>query len=873
MLYAFIFRQIISELMRRHKNVAVTASTGIARLHFHNGQTLHHWSAYGDGHLHVDQLIQDITLSNIYEKQRECIKKCDCLIIDEIGMISGKMFSEVELICRTVRGVNTIFGGIQIIGCGSFYQLPPVPSATDNGSFAFQSKCFLKVFPHIFQLKSVHRQKELDLVRAVNDLCEGNICPRTHQLLLSLQRPLNPQLRPLYIFGTNYDVDFFNYMTLEKLDGEEHLFTAEDNGMKITYRKCGAHKYLVLKKLSKVIVTRNLYNGLVNGISGIITAINSDSVTIKVDTDQHLNHSMEGKEFSICRYTFIKRDHLNQVTAVRKQLPLKLGYAVTVDKSQGRTLDAVVVDSTNFWRPGQMGVAVGRATSKEAIEISHYNREAAAIPHPKAVTDFYCQRSLLMKENLSCCCLADIDTDNFLTKSTEIKVSTFPDSQLDSNAGDYLDTMETVQFPFDVNQYIDQLIKDLPKVTQIQLEQVQILQEAKNSDEFGLFLSKAFTVTSNLFNMYKVAAKKNKCNWCRLCSHLHTILTSSTYKLQVMKAFKQRTLHWNENAICTRIYFNLLQLISEREASDKRKKALDEYLSQESNELELDALDKSSLRYIAGATIHSLRDKLENLSLKQVMNDAYRSKLNYRKHQLTSKLIGPPQKIAEKSVEPESLYKILEKDYGGLLYVTDETFQFFKLLLLRTRSLQNLKSLQIDPQSVFIHTVSTLNQDADLISAWFDLFSPPQNLKENCECDEFSDASEISTKELIELELDETLIMDLYEGVVHYFSKVHCAEKVNQLKDFVLQKPKTFQLRHTLDENPNKDKQHIIQYPCGICAKECIGIINKRKAAFEDFSVQCNKCDKWYHYICVNLTGDEPELKENSIYLTIVQTV
>ena len=54
------------------------------------------------------------------------------------------------------------------------------------------------------------------------------------------------------------------------------------------------------------------------------------------------------------------------------------------------------------------------------------------------------------------------------------------------------------------------------------------------------------------------------------------------------------------------IYFNLLQLISEREASDKREKALDDYLSNESNSVELDALDKSSLRYIAGASIHSL---------------------------------------------------------------------------------------------------------------------------------------------------------------------------------------------------------------------------------------------------------------------------
>ena len=648
--FYYFFRCIINELRNRNIKVHVTASTGIARLHFKDGHTLHHWSGYGDGHLNVDQLVQEISVSNIYEKQRQEIKQCDTLIIDEIGMISEKMFSEVELICRTLRENSSIFGGIQVIGCGSFYQLPPVPSVCDKGKFAFESKCFMKVFPHKFKLNSVHRQKQMDFIHAINDLCEGNISPRTHQLLLTLQRPLDPSLKPLFIFGTNYDVDFFNYMTLDQLHGKEFLFTAEDNGLKMSYKKCGAHKYLLLKKNCKVIVTRNLYNGLVNGISGTVTSLNSDSVQITVDADRHLHHNMQGRQFCISRYTFIKRNQLNEVTAVRRQLPLKLGYAVTVDKSQGRTLDAVVVDSTNFWRPGQLGVAIGRATSKEAIELSHYNREAATISHPRIVTQFYAERSLLMKEDLTCCCKADSDDENFLTRTISVQMNPVTEEAIEANSALYLENLEIMQFPLDVTQYLDQLIKELPRVTQIQMDQVELLHECKNSAHFGIFLSKAFTVVSDLFNLYKVSSKKNKCNWCRLCSHLHTLLTSSTYKQQILQAFRQKTLHSNHNAVCTRIYFNLLQLISEREAKEKQRVDLEKYLSENSVDLDLDALDKSSLRYIAGATIHSLRDKLENLSLKQVMNNAYKSNLNHRKHQLTAKLVGPPQKIAEKKL-------------------------------------------------------------------------------------------------------------------------------------------------------------------------------------------------------------------------------
>ena len=160
----------------------ITASTGIARLHFSGGQTLHHWSSYGDGHLNVNTLIQEVMHSTSYERSRINIKEADTLIIDEIGMISAKMFSEVELLCRTVKQNNLLFGGIQVIGCGSFYQLPPVPSSGDPGKFAFESEAFNQVFPHKIIFQSVHRQKELDFIRAINKLCEGNPSPRTDQL-------------------------------------------------------------------------------------------------------------------------------------------------------------------------------------------------------------------------------------------------------------------------------------------------------------------------------------------------------------------------------------------------------------------------------------------------------------------------------------------------------------------------------------------------------------------------------------------------------------------------------------------------------------------------------------------------------------------
>ena len=119
----------------------------------------------------------------------------------------------------------------------------------------------------------------------------------------------------------------------------------------------------------------------------------------------------------------------------------------------------------------------------------------------------------------------------------------------------------------------------------------------------------------------------------------------------------------------------------------------------------MDSLDTSSLRYIAGACIHSVKNFLANLSLSQIMSNTYKAQVNHRKQQLTCKLIGPPSKIESETIEPLSLIKLLAKDHGGLLYVTDDCFTFFKLLLLIVKKHQNFMSIQYNPENVFLRTI------------------------------------------------------------------------------------------------------------------------------------------------------------------------
>lgn len=86
--------------MKSVKKVFVTSSTGMSRLQFHGGQTLHAWSGYGDGHLDYNTIIQRIDTNAAYSTLKRNITECDLLIIDEIGQISAKMLDSVEIICR-----------------------------------------------------------------------------------------------------------------------------------------------------------------------------------------------------------------------------------------------------------------------------------------------------------------------------------------------------------------------------------------------------------------------------------------------------------------------------------------------------------------------------------------------------------------------------------------------------------------------------------------------------------------------------------------------------------------------------------------------------------------------------------------------------
>ena len=439
------------------------------------------------------------------------------LIIDEIGILSSDMLATAEYLCRNVRKSTKVFGGLQVIGSGCFQQLPPVPNHKDPGEYCFRHSMFDAMFPHCIFLTEVKRQNEHDLISAIHDVALGNPSIQTVDFIKSLKRPLPKNLHPTYIFSTNFDCDFFNDYRLDKLGGKAEIFHSADEGPYKYLKATSAPKILRLKVNSKVIVTRNMYNGLVNGIEAHVVAMNDDTIRIRVSKDKNLRHHLEDKEFDVGRYAFLHRDSNNQVKAVRTQFPLKLGYTVTVDKSQGRTLSAVVVDMYNFWRPGQLNVSLSRARTKNFLQVINYNTHTAHPKHPEDVYAFYNEQGEPTEVNLSCC-MKDFCQTEYDTNFVQLPIPLATDASFEDTHNLISENITMKPFPWNVTDFLLKLCGET--LTQTQKEKKALIDCVKSTNEMKWFLGKHYSLLEGLIDDYSSNSKGSKCNLCFLSAHL-----------------------------------------------------------------------------------------------------------------------------------------------------------------------------------------------------------------------------------------------------------------------------------------------------------------------------------------------------------------
>lgn len=335
----------------------LTASTGAASVLI-SGKTLHSYLGIGLGDKPAEYYIEDLP-----PKKKSALKRLKVLIVDEISMISQELFEFISEYLQLLRNNEALFGGVQLVLCGDFFQLPPV-----KASFCFKSTLWKALQLECIQLTHNFRQAEDNQLQTIlTHIRQGTLTKEDMKLLESCQERVFPHsIKPTCIYPINSVVERINQHAYERQlrkVQQETLFPGMDR------------KPLRLCVGLQVMVTRNIDpdKNIVNGTRGVIERMDYDTVHLRL---------LNGALYHVKVVSYKVDDR--EVT----YMPLALAYAITVHKSQGVTLDAAEIDLGNdIFEYGQAYTALSRVKNLESVRIVGLERGSFR-NHPE-VTEFY----------------------------------------------------------------------------------------------------------------------------------------------------------------------------------------------------------------------------------------------------------------------------------------------------------------------------------------------------------------------------------------------------------------------------------------------------------------------------------------------------
>lgn len=361
------------------KQVVVLASTGVAAVNI-NGQTIHSFFKFKP----------DITLEKVKKVKKkgdkDIYKKIDAIIIDEISMVRADLLDCVDKFLK-LNGKNKElpFGGIQMVFFGDLYQLPPVVTADERRIFKdkykteyfFSSHLFENMELKLIELEKIYRQKDEQFIDILNSIRNNTV---TEDKLCVLNERYNPDFEPpldefyIHLTSRNDQAQVINENQLKKIKGKEYVFESSIKG-DFDRKYFSTETNLKIKKGSQIMLLNNdSFGRWVNGTIGRVKTIENYNQPDEEAVVVELN---DGSEVTVTRYTWeiFKYEYNDSTKSLNTetigsftQYPLKLAWAVTIHKSQGKTFEKVIIDiGRGTFASGQMYVALSRCTSLEGM--------------------------------------------------------------------------------------------------------------------------------------------------------------------------------------------------------------------------------------------------------------------------------------------------------------------------------------------------------------------------------------------------------------------------------------------------------------------------------------------------------------------------
>ena len=400
-----LIQWIYKHAKTRNKRIQICALTGCAAILLNcNAKTIHSWAGIGLATESNEKIIDKIARSRY---KRKVWNSIDILVIDEVSMMSMKIFELLDAIGKKVRKNTTAFGGIQVIFSGDFYQLPPVGTVDDETTckFCFESVFWNNTFTETVQLKKIFRQNDDLYIKILNEIRIGKLHRSSFNALKERigVLPTDITTTPTILLPRRQDVDEINATRLGNIEEETIEYTVQKSD-NITLSESETKtalefsnddkeretKYLMknilcdetvkFKKGAQVMCVANLdtesANGICNGSQGII----EDFVN-----GYPLVHFNNGSKRIIKRHIW-KSETIPDVGI--EHIPLILSWAITIHKAQGVTLENAHIDvGSGIFEFGQSYVALSRVKSLDGLYLKNFNPQKIKI-HPK-VKQFY----------------------------------------------------------------------------------------------------------------------------------------------------------------------------------------------------------------------------------------------------------------------------------------------------------------------------------------------------------------------------------------------------------------------------------------------------------------------------------------------------
>jgi len=358
------------------KKIVVVAPTGVAALNV-GGSTIHSFFQFPPRLLRREDAHEKIP------KKRKLFHSLDALIVDEVSMVRADIMDAIDHSLRTNRNrLHEPFGGVQMIFFGDLYQLPPVVVGLElrryfadkyESPFFFSADVIRQIQLSKIELHRVFRQTDPQFINLLNKVRNNQLSPTDLQALndrFNSEAAFGKDELAINLTSTNNRASIINEDRLNTLASCKYYFNATITG-DFDLKSCPTHRRLCLKEGAQVMMVKNDPNKRwVNGSLGVIKKLSQNSIEVSFGG---ISYPIEQMTWERIDYEYNPQEGKIEPVEVGtfRQYPIKLAWAITIHKSQGKTFEKEIIDLRDrAFEYGQVYVALSRCTSLQGIQLT-----------------------------------------------------------------------------------------------------------------------------------------------------------------------------------------------------------------------------------------------------------------------------------------------------------------------------------------------------------------------------------------------------------------------------------------------------------------------------------------------------------------------